>query len=98
MNHANILAVPVDLYEKCLASKGIMTVVDEGGKEAMGFGAVTSGQAYVYGSAGQLAFAGGITSARGMVEIGPERKVIEHAFSDNRAAPHKMPVYGCSLL
>ena len=87
-----------DLYHKCRANAGITTVVDELGNEANRFGALTSGQTYVYGPDHTLRFSGGITPARGMSEIGPERKMIEQAFMLSTQVPGKTPVYGCSLL
>ena len=87
-----------DLYKRSVAFNKIATVVDDGGIEAKAFGALTSGQTYVYGPAGHLNFAGGITSGRGMLEIGPERKLIEQALAVNLMASTKTPVYGCSLL
>lgn len=54
-----------DLVESARAVPGAAVLVDAGRIEAARFGALTSGQTFLYSPAGRLLFTGGITSARG---------------------------------
>jgi len=75
---------------------GVAVSVDRDGAEAARFGASTSGHTVLYSAAGQLLFAGGITSARGHVgDNSGRRAVLALLKNKNAAAAH--PIYGCRL-
>ena len=84
-------------HETCLKTPGLTTIVDDQGKEATLFGALTSGQTYIFSPNHELVFSGGITSARGMEEVGPERKLVINAILGQTAHTQHTPVFGCSL-
>ena len=86
-----------ETYKKCKQNAEITTIVDDGGIEAAKFGALTSGQTYIYCSKLELTFSGGITSARGMEEVGPERQLIVKALNGQNARAQHSAVFGCSL-
>ena len=54
-----------DLVKSAASIPGVDVVVDIGGEEAHRFGALTSGQTYLYSPSGDLLFSGGITASRG---------------------------------
>jgi len=74
---------------------------DVEGRIARHFGAYTSGQVLLYGTDGDLQFAGGITPSRGHTGTNPGRAaVISAILSDEGVdplAPRSNPVFGCSL-
>ncbi len=75
---------------------GAQRIVDRDGREAARFGARTSGQTFVYAADGTLAFAGGITPARGDEGDSAGR----HHLLQALAAPGPTPssrVFGCPL-
>ncbi|HET6162484.1 MAG TPA: RedB protein [Planctomycetota bacterium] len=70
---------------------------DDGGAEAKRFGALTSGQALLYGADGRLLFAGGLTASRGHPGESVGR-VSLLALLDHAAPPvTATPVFGCEL-
>jgi hypothetical protein len=73
-------------------------VCDEFDSERRCFGALTSGQAFLYDSRGQLRFSGGITSARGRVGPSPGRRAIESLLEGVDVPLSQAPVYGCPLI
>lgn len=79
------------------AVPGARIVIDRDGKEAARFGAKTSGHVIEYDADGRLAFAGGITAARG--HIGPNVGAASVASVIAGAAPitAARDVFGCSL-
>lgn len=70
---------------------------DPEGSLAERFGALTSGHTVIYDDEGQLAFSGGLTSARGMV--GPSRGLdaLDRAISGRAVDVADAPVFGCTL-
>ncbi len=74
---------------------------DTEGAEAERFGAMTSGHVVLYDSHGALAFAGGITSARGHVGDNAGARTLDALLDESRA--HELaqatvgPVYGCRI-
>jgi hypothetical protein len=71
-------------------------VVDIDGAEAARFGAMTSGQTFLYDRAGALRFSGGITSARGQRgENSGRDAVIRVANTSAGVATHS--VFGCAI-
>lgn len=85
------------------ALPAVALVVDEGGREALRFGALTSGHALLYAPSGQLLFQGGITVARGQEggNLGYDR--LAHLLETGtrtgmrRQPPESACVYGCPL-
>ncbi|HEY4058308.1 MAG TPA: hypothetical protein VGM39_16965, partial [Kofleriaceae bacterium] len=87
-----------DIAEHLVSSvRGARVVVDRDGKEAARFGAKTSGHVVAYDEDGHLAFAGGITAARG--HIGPNMGAASVASIIAGAKPFtaSRDVFGCSL-
>lgn len=86
-----------DLWQSASRTPGVTTLVDLDGLEAKRFGAMTSGQAFLYSPRGHLLFQGGITSARG--HFGDNKgldSVLQMVFSGH-ASQRKTAVFGCSL-
>lgn len=54
-----------DSWRMAAALPGVTVVRDDSGREALRFGAATSGQTLLYDADGALLFSGGITAARG---------------------------------
>lgn len=72
--------------------------VDTNGRIASRFGAICSGETYIYGADGRLLFHGGITGSRGHEGdcIGTDAI---HAIARGRLPKHDTsPVYGCQLV
>jgi hypothetical protein len=90
-----------DLWRDAAAIPGVKVVADEGGEQARRFGAVTSGQALLYGADGRLLFSGGITESRGHSGDNAGRDVILGLVlgSQRPDATRTLstPVYGCPL-
>ena len=82
------------------ASIGDVTVyTDENDVERRRFGALTSGQVFLYDSHdGRLCYCGGITRARGVAGQNPGRQAIESLLSGQPAAIYEGPVFGCPLV
>ncbi len=72
-------------------------VIDEGGREATRFGAMTSGHAVLYSPEGSLLFSGGLTSARGHEGASRGQEAIVNAVSRGGAADDREDVFGCGL-
>lgn len=85
-----------DLVAQAKAIAGVAVRFDPGGVESRRFGSATSGQVLLYRPDGSLAFAGGITRARGHQGDNPGAERIA-ALVAGRAAPDEGPVYGCAL-
>jgi hypothetical protein len=87
-----------DLWRRAAGLRDVTVVRDDDGLKAKMFGAVTSGQTFVYDGGGTLLFSGGITGARGHVGENAGRTAV--LASLNRAAAVKNPrtgVFGCEL-
>lgn len=63
---------------------------------AESYGAFTSGQTFVYGPEGDIAFSGGITPGRGVDQPQFAVKLFRSLFA-GKAAGSSVPVYGCGL-
>ncbi len=72
-------------------------VLDFEGVEARRFGARTSGHVYLYGRAGELAFSGGITDARGHEGPSLGRRAVLRRLQDETRERTVLPVYGCPI-
>jgi hypothetical protein len=78
---------------------GVDLVVDVAGAEALRFGALTSGQTYLYAPSGALLFSGGITASRGHSgdNAGSLRIVDLVTASGPLPGPSSTPVFGCDV-
>jgi hypothetical protein len=87
-----------DLWKTAAAIPGVSVMKDMGGREALRFGAQTSGTVYLYGTDGRLLFKGGITSGRGHEGENEGEETIARLLTGTRFDLRTTPVYGCSLL
>lgn len=72
-------------------------LLDKTASEAKAFGAVSSGETYLFDRDGKLCFQGGITAARGHEGDNSGRESIEKILSGRQSARLNYPVYGCLL-
>lgn len=86
-----------DLYTRCTRNPALTTFIDRYEVEARKYGALTSGQTFVYGPDRRLRFSGGITPSRGAVWAGRERELVESSLDDLPSEPRYAPVFGCAL-
>ena len=77
---------------------GVRPVEDLDGREALRFGAVTSGQTLLYDVSGRLLFNGGITAARGHAGTNDGRDAVLSLLANGSSLRHTTRVFGCSLL
>jgi hypothetical protein len=71
---------------------------DEGDLQRSCFGAMTSGQAFLYDKKGRLQFSGGISRARGRTGPNAGRQAIESLLHGVSTPIHESPVFGCPLV
>jgi hypothetical protein len=86
------------LWRRAASLPGVQVVADDDGRMAQRFGASTSGQAFLYGTTGQLLFSGGLTDSRGHSSKSVGGEAILSLLSNPQARPVTTPVYGCSLV
>lgn len=72
-------------------------VIDPEAKQASQLGMTTSGAMVIYDAAGQLAFYGGVTTARGHAGPSLVTESIERLLDDGLMPVSCHPAYGCSL-
>jgi hypothetical protein len=89
--------VATSLWNKAQDLPGARVVWDGGGREAVRFGALTSGYTLLYNSRGDLLFQGGVTGSRG--HAGDNYGLAELLASLDSGQPARRPsqVFGCSL-
>jgi hypothetical protein len=86
-----------DIWHNASAIPGVEVHRDVDGREAVRFGAETSGHALLYDPAGHLIFSGGLTNARGHAGKSAGRNAIL-ALVDNSLPGHtRTPIFGCPL-
>lgn len=85
-----------DTWEKASSMPGVRvsTISD---RDLPQFGAVTSGQAFLYDTENDLVFSGGVTVGRGHEGEGIGRSSIESYVRTGRATSATAPVFGCIL-
>jgi hypothetical protein len=71
--------------------------VDKDGKNAVAFGASTSGDVRVYDTSGALRFSGGITDGRGHEGDNTGLDSVLDLVRVGKSPVSATPVYGCSL-
>lgn len=86
-----------DLWSQAARIPGVQTKVDVEGLEARRFGAMTSGATYLFDSAGDLLFSGGITGSRGHEGDNAGKGAVINAARSGQPASCAPPVFGCSL-
>jgi hypothetical protein len=86
-----------DLWSAVAQIPGAEIQRDANGAEASRFGALTSGQTYLYSPDGERLFAGGITPARGHEGPSEGRRAILAALQGDPPPHVAAPVFGCSL-
>jgi hypothetical protein len=86
-----------DLWNSARAIPGVDVIADPEAVEAGRFGGATSGEVLLYGTDGHLAFAGGITSARGHEGDSPGADRIFALVTTGRSELAVAPVFGCPL-
>jgi len=86
-----------DLWKTARSIPGATCVADIDGKETARFDARVSGEALMYGPAGDLMFHGGITPSRGHEGDNVGRSTLESLLEGKPVALHRTPVFGCSL-
>ncbi len=101
-----------DLWSRVEAIPGAESVLDVDGAEHRRFGAVTSGETFLFDRRGALRFQGGITAGRGEAGDNPGRRALASVLTSEPAtgnllvtgtpnntptAGRRAPVFGCSL-
>ncbi len=87
-----------DLWKSSQAIPGVKTLIDSQGTEMIRFGAVTSGQTFLYDENGKMVFQGGITPGRGHRGDGDGRRSILSFVETGTTKILMAPVFGCSLI
>jgi hypothetical protein len=83
-------------WDEAVAIPGVEVLEDPAGKEALSFGAATSGQVCVFAPDGRLLFTGGVTPSRGHEGGNAGRDRACAAILTGGPAP-SAPVFGCAL-
>jgi hypothetical protein len=86
------------LWRDAASIPGVKPIEDLDGREALRFGASTSGQTLLYDVSGRLLFSGGITSARGHAGANDGRDAVVALLHGDSSRRHTTPAFGCSLL
>lgn len=86
-----------ELWNTASALPNVTVVADDDGREADQFGAVTSGQTFLYDARGALVFSGGITGARGHAGDNAGRSSVVALLNRGPAVTASTNVFGCSL-
>ena len=86
-----------DLWRTAVEIAGPGALVDVDGREAVRFGAKTSGQVLLYDRDGRLLFNGGITASRGHEGDSFGRRRIVSFLTTGTADRATSPVFGCAL-
>ena len=86
-----------DLWKTAEGLPNTTIVRDDDGREAEIFGAATSGQTFVYDTAGALQFSGGITGSRGHAGDNDGRAAVVAVLNQLERKRPTTNVFGCSL-
>ncbi|MAT16933.1 MAG: hypothetical protein CMJ46_16860 [Planctomyces sp.] len=87
-----------DLWKAVQQIPGVAIHEDINGEEASRFGAISSGSTFLYSRAGDLVFAGGITSSRGHAGSNKGRQAIEEYVLNGKVIQSNSYVFGCPIL
>jgi hypothetical protein len=85
------------LRERAARLPHVQIVDDDDGREALRFGATTSGHAMLFDASSRLVFSGGLTASRGHEGDNAGRAGVAAIFAGARHDAPTTPVYGCSL-
>ena len=85
------------LWETASSLPDTTVLRDDDGREAMRFGAATSGQTMLYDARGKLLFSGGITGARGHAGDNEGRSAVVSLLDQLETHHRTTNVFGCSL-
>ena len=85
------------LWEAAAALPDTTVLRDDDGREALRFGAVTSGQTMLYDASGTLLFSGGITAARGHAGANEGRSAVVSLLDQLETRHRTTSVFGCAL-
>ena len=86
-----------DLWRIASSIPGVAVSVDDDGREAARFGGFVSGQTFLFDTEQRLAFAGGITFARGHAGDNTGRTSVQALILQDGPASARTPVFGCAL-
>ena len=86
-----------DLWRAASALPNVTVVRDDEGREMQHFGAVTSGQTFLYNEHGELIFSGGITGARAHAGDNAGRAALIALLDRKQPPARSTSVFGCSL-
>lgn len=86
-----------DLWQSAARIPGVSVYSDFDAVEAAHFGALASGQTFLFAPDGKLLFSGGIVPFRGHAGDSPGRAAIVSLVSTGSAKLQQTSVYGCSL-
>jgi hypothetical protein len=86
-----------DLWQSAVRIPGVSVYSDLDAVEAARFGALASGQTFLFAADGKLLFSGGIVPFRGHAGDNPGRTAILSLVSTGTAKVQQTSVYGCSL-
>jgi hypothetical protein len=89
--------VESELWNTAAAIPGVRVRRDADGRDAAHFGAVTSGQALLYGRHGQLLYNGGMTASRGHEGDNAGSDSLAALILDQPVQRSTAPVFGCAL-
>ena len=85
------------LAERAARLPGVTVLRDQRGAEAEMFGALASGQTFLYDTSGQLIFRGGLTAGRGHFGESASSDKLLSLLTHRGTARQVAPVYGCPL-
>jgi hypothetical protein len=82
---------------RAAAMAGVTLVGDPGGREAVRFGAATSGHVMLYDSSGALCWSGGITPSRGHEGANAGSSALSALLGGRSPREPSTPVFGCAI-
>jgi hypothetical protein len=86
-----------DLERAAAAIPGATVIADRDGGEAARFGALVSGQTFLYDHDGRLLFSGGITAGRGHAGENDGEIALRRLIAERASPIQRTPVFGCLL-
>jgi hypothetical protein len=86
-----------DSWQSAALIPGVAVHFDDEGREALRFGAKTSGEVELFDASGHLVFHGGITAARGHAGDNNGLDAVQEFILHQSLLQSNAPVFGCSL-
>lgn len=87
-----------DLWDKVRRFPHAEVVTDKDALETKLFGAVTSGDTYVFDPSGVLKFHGGLTASRGHAGDSPGQDAIRQIAQQQKPSLTRFAVFGCPII